>query len=78
MFSNALASKEVYHHIQAGGGGWGDPLERDPDQVRFDVRNEKVSTDAARSLYGVVLTADLQVAEEATTQLRAKKRGERR
>ena len=36
----------------AGGGGYGDPLERSGEQVREDVRNGKVSEEAARSVYG--------------------------
>ena len=41
-----------------GGGGYGDPLERDPEAVRKDVRDGTVSRDAARDLYGVMLTDD--------------------
>ena len=36
----------------AGGGGYGDPLERSAAEVREDVRNGKVSEEAARSVYG--------------------------
>jgi N-methylhydantoinase B len=39
-----------------GGGGWGDPLERDPALVACDVRWGKVSRQAAAADYGVVLT----------------------
>ena len=39
-----------------GGGGWGDPLERDPALVVRDVRWGKVSPEAALRDYGVVLT----------------------
>ena len=38
-----------------GGAGYGDPLERDPALVRADVRAGKVSPDAAKERYGVVL-----------------------
>ncbi len=40
-----------------GGGGWGDPLERDPEAVLDDVLDGYVSVEAARKDYGVVLTA---------------------
>jgi N-methylhydantoinase B len=40
-----------------GGGGWGDPLEREPELVALDVRQAKVSERAAREDYGVVLMA---------------------
>lgn len=40
---------------EAGGGGYGDPLQRDPLKVRSDVLEKWVSMDAARDIYGVVL-----------------------
>ncbi|MEA2270769.1 MAG: N-methylhydantoinase [Solirubrobacteraceae bacterium] len=55
----------------AGGGGYGSPLERDPELVRRDVEDELVSVEAARSQYGVVLGGDgLTVDEPATESLR--------
>jgi len=39
----------------AGGGGWGDPLARDPEKVRQDVIEGYVTIEAARTAYGVVL-----------------------
>jgi N-methylhydantoinase B len=53
-----------------GGGGWGDPLERDPALVRMDVLEELVSAEAARERYGVVLTDALVVDAGATKKLR--------
>jgi N-methylhydantoinase B len=38
----------------AGGGGYGDPRARSGGQVREDVRNGKISADAARAAYGMV------------------------
>ena len=43
-----------------GGGGWGDPLLRDPNAVLDDVWDEYVSIDAARDEYGVVITGSLE------------------
>src|SRR5262249_20660386 len=63
--------------VTAGGGGWGDPLGRDPARVRADVIDEYVSLAAARDRYGVVFTATTDVDVEATTQLRAKLRAAR-
>ncbi|MBX9776040.1 MAG: hydantoinase B/oxoprolinase family protein [Xanthobacteraceae bacterium] len=54
-----------------GGGGWGNPRERDPELVRADVMEELVSRDAAREKYGVVLRDDLTVDVDATKQLRS-------
>jgi N-methylhydantoinase B len=53
-----------------GGGGWGDPLARAPEAVRWDVLEEFVSMEAARDEYGVVLSEDLSVDEAATRTLR--------
>ena len=49
-----------------GGGGWGDPLERDLEQVRSDVQEELVSPLAAREHYGVVFGSGFAVDEAAT------------
>ena len=58
-----------------GGGGWGDPLDRPTEEVLSDVRNEVVSVEAARSSYGVVLTANgRQIDERATVDLRRRRR----
>jgi N-methylhydantoinase B len=57
-----------------GGGGWGDPLERDPEKVRADVIEDLVSVNAAREDYGVVLDARRAVDVAATQALRAKLR----
>lgn len=66
----------------AGGGGWGDPLDRDPEKVRDDVLDEFVSIEAASSEYGVVLSGNLETLEieidhEATANLRERLRTER-
>jgi len=44
-----------YRAILAGGGGYGDPIERDPELVRADVTEEKISPAYAREHYGVVI-----------------------
>jgi N-methylhydantoinase B len=55
-----------------GGGGYGDPLRRPPGRVLADVLDRKVSREAARSEYGVVLADDGdRVDEAATAALRA-------
>jgi N-methylhydantoinase B len=54
-----------------GGGGWGDPLERDPKAVQHDVAEEFISAEAALCDYGVVLTAGHKLDLEATNQRRA-------
>jgi len=74
---------ERYEYRYGGGGGWGDPLDRDPAKVLEDVLDEYVSVEAARREYGVVLRGsleefDLAVDTEATEQLRAALRQQRR
>jgi N-methylhydantoinase B len=54
----------------AGGGGFGDPGERDPGQVAADVLNEMVSAETAYSVYKVVLEKDGSVNKSATRKLR--------
>ncbi len=61
-----------------GGGGWGDPLERDPRRVREDVLEGLVSAGSAGEQYGVVLTPGFEVDARATAALRAKKSGKKR
>ncbi|HEY7202846.1 MAG TPA: hydantoinase B/oxoprolinase family protein [Methylomirabilota bacterium] len=69
---------DVFRHEQPGPGGWGDPLERDPDRILKDVRNELVSVPAARDDYGVVIdTATWTVDGPATRQRRAELRAGR-
>ena len=46
---------DVFRHVLAGAGGWGDPLERDPAAVLRDVRNELLSPAKAAADYGVVV-----------------------
>ena len=55
MISTSMSAGQRIYHKQAGGGGWGDPLERDPLAVALDVKNDKVSLAAAQAQYGVVL-----------------------
>lgn len=57
-----------------GGGGFGDPLDRDPGSVAQDVVNGVVSREAATRDYGVVLDAQLGVDAAGTAGMRAKRR----
>jgi N-methylhydantoinase B len=69
---------DVFRHELAGAGGWGDPLERDPEAVVKDVRNELISLAAAANDYGVVIDArNWKVDEAATQRLRTEIRAAR-
>jgi N-methylhydantoinase B len=64
----------VVIQTSAGGGGWGDPCDREPAQVARDVREGYVSAEAAEREYRVVLAANGQgVDEGATRRLRAER-----
>ena len=52
-----LKQGDRFRHQQASGGGYGDPLARDPDAVLRDWRDERVSLAQAREVYGVALDA---------------------
>ena len=59
---------ELIHHVQPGGGGFGDPMTREPSRVAADVWNEKISAVYAREEHGVVVdqvTGELDVAGTA-------------
>ena len=64
-----VAAGDTLYFNTWGGGGWGDPLEREPDQVALDTQRGLVSAEGAKR-YGVVLTADLSVDTTATQSLR--------
>lgn len=69
---------DVFRHVLAGGGGWGDPLERDPAAVLRDVRNEILSAARAKADYGVIVdTKAWRVDLAATRELRAQMRAAR-
>jgi N-methylhydantoinase B len=53
-----------------GGGGYGDPRERDPIVVAEDVRLGRYSAEQARTLFGVILTDGLEPDLEATAAAR--------
>ena len=56
-----------------GAGGYGDPMKREPEKVLKDVIKKKVSVEAAKKDYGVVVVSDgvhYQVDEQATKALR--------
>lgn len=66
----------VLEMTSAGGGGWGDPLNREIERVIDDLRDELVSPERAAEDYGVVTRPDLTIDEEATRELRRKRAAE--
>ena len=48
-----VPKETLYRQVAGGGGGYGDPLKRDREQLRREVRNGIISSDAARHTYGL-------------------------
>jgi N-methylhydantoinase B len=66
-----VGAGEVLMVVTASGGGFGNPLEREPEAVRLDVWNEKLSVAGAERLYGVIVDpGTLVVDEHATAEMR--------
>jgi N-methylhydantoinase B len=68
-FDRAPTPDDVWVFAWAGAGGYGDPLERDPELVREDVSAGEVTADWARKAYGVVVDGG-KVDARATDELR--------
>lgn len=67
---------DVFRHVVAGAGGWGDPLQRRPEQVLHDVREEKFTVAYAEREYGVVIDPlTVQVREVETRRTRLERAG---
>ncbi len=71
-----VARGDLLHYVTWGGGGWGDPYDRDPSLVAKEVEQGLVSAQGALR-YGVVLDSHGGVDTEATVALRERLRGER-
>ena len=66
-----LEPGETIISVSCGGGGYGPPLERDPERVLHDVVEGWISRERAQSVYGVVVTEAGEVDGAATGRLRA-------
>jgi N-methylhydantoinase B len=76
---------DEFDRPSSGGGGFGDPLERDPALVLEDVIDDYVSIERARKDYGVVINAidpenlqyelDVEATERERVEIRAKRQG---
>lgn len=71
---------QSFNFDYGGGGGWGNPYDRDPQTVLDDVLDEYVSVEGAARDYGVVLVGSLTdltlaVDEDATAKLRSERQG---
>lgn len=81
--NHPVAQNESLHCWSPGGGGYGDPLEREPERVLDDVVNEYVSLQAARDNYGIVIKELdrrrllYEIDHDATAKLRSTRLKER-
>ena len=76
MVQLVLNPGEKMRFINSGGGGYGNPLEREPERVLKDVRRGWETMATARKVYGVILTGGaedetLAIDEAATATQRA-------
>lgn len=67
-FQHEAREGDRYMYHSAGGSGWGDPLDRDPDAVLTDFLDELVSVEGARHDYGVVIDGTARTIDEAATK----------
>jgi N-methylhydantoinase B len=70
IFNVRLERGDAYKMLSGGGGGFGNPLDRELDKVAEDVREGYVSAEVAREVYKVVLDARGHVDHDGTSALR--------
>jgi N-methylhydantoinase B len=70
MFSGEFEPGEILSNRSGGGGGYGDPSNRDPEAVLEDVIDGYVSVESAREDYGVAITDDGEIEWERTKEIR--------
>ena len=70
-FLKTLKKDEVYRLIQSGGGGYGNPINRNPKSVLKDFLEEKITSKRAKDIYGVVINKN-KINTNATKLLRDK------
>jgi N-methylhydantoinase B len=63
-----MAAGDLVRHVQPGGGGFGDPMTRDPERVARDVWNTKITAEFAREHHRVVVDQDSGRLDEAATR----------
>lgn len=68
---------DVFYFTIEGGGGYGDPIDRDPEHVRRDILESKVSLHVATNIYGVLLDESGAVNDQETEEKRKAIRLER-
>ena len=72
-----IGLNDVFRCVYPGGGGYGDPLDREPELVVVDVQRGLVSEKAARDIYGILLNSGGRLTSAATERRRQEIRAER-
>ena len=68
MGTTDMKKGDFIRHEMASGGGWGNPLERDPEMVLSDILDEKVTVEHALKFYGVVFNRENKVIDLVATK----------
>ena len=63
-----LGKGDMVSLITGGGGGWGDPIKREPERVLQDVLNEYITPKTAGEIYGVVIDYEKKIVDSMATQ----------
>lgn len=74
LTNHPLHEGDVARLVTSAGGGWGDPLERNPQRVREDYLDDYITTETAHEVYGVALEEDGTIDAEATAAMRENRR----
>jgi N-methylhydantoinase B len=72
-----IIAGDVWYHSWQGGGGYGDPILRDPDHVAADVERGAVSMDICANVYGVIIASGGKADQTATKAKREQIRATR-
>jgi N-methylhydantoinase B len=75
--ASSISHGDVFYRRWAGGGGYGDPIERNPSAVQHDIITGLVSPASALSIYGVAIDDRGNVDSKATAEKRKQIRAER-
>ncbi|MGE3246777.1 MAG: hydantoinase B/oxoprolinase family protein, partial [Beijerinckiaceae bacterium] len=78
LLGDRLRAGDAFLAQSGGGGGFGDPLDRDPEIVANDLKQEYISEVVARDVYGLAIGVDGNVDKVATGNLRAQIRAQRK
>ena len=73
MDTTTIEEGEIVRFVCPGAGGWGDPLERDPDAAAADIREGRLSAAYVREHYALAFSDDGELDETETRRLRARR-----